>query len=602
MHRSGELLDLALLSHELIRKRHGEVRQIIYVLPFVSPPISAFLCRNDTKHNIYQRRLGNYVGSTKHPDDREDQHKRKPANQLVARAREQVGRPPSMETVHEMTPGAPFFASYGMEGSVIGCSGSAKRQARGDNPGPFLQFNTFDAPVNDLAGSMPLRLRRPAALRFYVLARYFSDHGMRILPPKGFRPEHGQHRFVVEAWKAICGPDYPGWEDEQASYISVRLRGSIKDASKRLGPLDHSKYHLGDWHGSRKMNHLRNPLVQQLALASATPVPDNYKGQHKFGLRAVDDAVPINKEHWKEFAYALHPSVSSPEPHTNNVQPVESSEPGTSNADRETTGQELQAPSSSELGDAESQGYQAEINVAIDERRWRDRTIQKGATAFHLENFDNVASQTVVKIKSIGKWPGLLEWLNHWIKPSANFTIEEIVAALADQDETFTTNYDPAYPNRKGGFNLVANPAMQTRMLKSRRRAARALAKLDGVHAPDAFLMAFADPITNYYRHWAFVGLESNLLINFMFEFSPGAADPEVDEMGIVLQNILEKQLGFHQLEARAIVQSPKCTGILRCLLSPHFKHVYAFDKLIKKLRKSSKIYPKLTARDEQAL
>lgn len=103
------------------------------------------------------------------------------------------------------------------------------------------------------------------------------------------------------------------------------------------------------------------------------------------------------------------------------------------------------------------------------------------------------------------------------------FTLEEIVDALADQDETFISLYDPAYPKRQVGLNLAANPAMQARLLKSRRRAARALARLDGIHAPDAFLMAFADPILSYYKHWAFPG-STEVHFNYMFEFSPDTA------------------------------------------------------------------------------
>lgn len=60
-----------------------------------------------------QRQLGNYVGSSKHPDIRELEHIRKSVNILVARAREQVGSLPPMETVHEMAPDAPCLVWYG---------------------------------------------------------------------------------------------------------------------------------------------------------------------------------------------------------------------------------------------------------------------------------------------------------------------------------------------------------------------------------------------------------------------------------------------------------------------------------------------------------
>lgn len=42
-----------------------------------------------------------------------------------------------MEAIHEMTPGSPLFAMYGIEGSFIGCSGIAKCHALEDNLGPF---------------------------------------------------------------------------------------------------------------------------------------------------------------------------------------------------------------------------------------------------------------------------------------------------------------------------------------------------------------------------------------------------------------------------------------------------------------------------------
>lgn len=165
------------------------------------------------------------------------------------------------------------------------------------------------------------------------------------------------------------------------------------------------------------VNHVRDPLVRQLVLDCTSPIPDNYTGVHKFGKPTVEDAEPIDKEYWKEMAYLLGRPVGSREPCTNNGQPVGSSEPCTSNAIRETTGQELQAQPSSGSGEAESPVPQAQIDVAVDERRWRARTIQKGATSFYLENFDKTSKTAAVKIKGEGGRQGLLEWLNHWIDP-----------------------------------------------------------------------------------------------------------------------------------------------------------------------------------------
>ncbi|KAJ9091938.1 hypothetical protein QFC20_007504 [Naganishia adeliensis] len=132
---------------------------------------------------------------------------------------------------------------------------------------------------------------------------------------------------------------------------------------------------------------------------------------------------------------------------------------------------------------------------------------------------------------------------------------------------------------------------MEAKLLRSRRLAARALAKMDGVHASDAFLQHFADPIYKRYKHWAFPYGRLRKL-NYLFEVQPNTEDPTVPEMDIALQSILERDLDFHQLEARGIVQSDKCSAILQNLLSPCFKHTHAFDKLIVDLRKSSQRYP----------
>jgi hypothetical protein len=150
-------------------------------------------------------------------------------------------------------------------------------------------------------------------------------------------------------------------------------------------------------------------------------------------------------------------------------------------------------------------------------------------------------------------------------------------------------------------LDLVYNPAMQERMLKARRRAARALARMEGIHAPAHFIMAFADPISNSWVHRTFLNARGSQ-INYMFE-PPLAKKPTAPEMEPVLQKILELDLGLTQLEARGIVQSAQCTSILRCLLSPHFTHVLSLGKCITELRKKSKRYPKITSEvDKEAL
>ncbi|KAJ9091937.1 hypothetical protein QFC20_007503 [Naganishia adeliensis] len=366
MHRTGKVLDRSLLS----RRAPGDsVRACIYNLPFAE--------------------LGSYWGSSKVPVEREAQHIKKSVNVLVEKAR-QIKPFPPMEIVHEMAPGAPFFAQYGIEASFIACSGSAKWEAKDDNPGPFLQFNTFDNPVNGLAGAMPLRLRRPAATRYYALARYFADMNKPILPPRVYNKDNAQYADIADAWKAIYGSDFPDWQDDMAARLCDALRRGIKQVCGRLGPIDHNKCQLGRWHGALKLSHLRDPLVAQLLLDSAAPIPVNYTGVRKFGGRSHGNEEEIDKEVWKEMSSFLGGSVEANQLFTR--KEIERTK------DADVPAQPVLTKEPTRPSD---------VAEPVDERQWRIRTIQKGTTSYYLEYFDK-SHKAALKIQGENGQTGLL--------------------------------------------------------------------------------------------------------------------------------------------------------------------------------------------------